>query len=128
MKQLLTLASILVATVLVLSLVAPAPVALAGDEGDMMMDGKALFEQHKCNLCHSVSAVEIESKTSSDKMKGPDLSGFELDDMTFEDVAAFLRKSTELDGAKHKREFKGTDEELKTILDWLGSLEAMESM
>jgi len=126
MKQFLTLASILAATVLTLSLVAPAPVAVA-EEGEMM-DGKALFEQHKCNLCHSVSAAEIEAKTSSDKMRGGDLSGYELGDKTLDDVAAYLRKEAELDGNKHKREFKGTDEELQTIVDWLGSLEAAESM
>ena len=89
-------------------------------------DAKALFtEAHKCNMCHSVKAAEIEPKTSSDKMKGPDLSGYEMT-MSFEKLSAFIRKTSQLDGKDHKKGFKGSDEELKAIVDWLGSLEAQE--
>ena len=53
-------------------------------------------------------------------MKGADLGGpIEAD---FEVIAAFVRKQGELDGKSHKKEFKGTDEELQTILDWLTEL------
>ncbi len=87
-------------------------------------DGKAVFEAQKCNMCHAVPAVGIESKTSSEKMKGPDLGGkIEVD---FATIAAYIRKAGELDGKQHKKEFKGTDEELQAIIDWLGSLEAQE--
>ena len=37
--------------------------------------GREVFEAQKCNMCHAVPAVGIESKTSSDKLKGPDLGG-----------------------------------------------------
>lgn len=89
------------------------------------MDGKEAFTTtHKCNMCHSVPAAEIESKTKSEKMKGPDLGGkIEVD---FEAFAAYVRKAGDLDGKNHKKEFKGTDEELQAIIDWLGSLEAQE--
>ena len=57
-------------------------------------------------------------------MAGGDLGG-KLE-AEFEELAAYLRKEGELDGKTHKKGFKGTDEELQTILDWLGSLEAQE--
>ncbi len=89
-------------------------------------DAETLFtETHKCNMCHSVKAEGIEAKTTSEKMKGGDLSGFETK-KPFSEIAAYVRKEGELDGKSHKKPFKGTDEELQTILDWLGSLEAQD--
>lgn len=86
------------------------------------LDGKALFvETHKCNMCHGVPAAEIESKTKSESMKGADLGG--KIEAEFDKLAAFMRNEAELDGAKHKKPFKGSDEELQAIVDWLGSLE-----
>jgi mono/diheme cytochrome c family protein len=111
----LTLALTAVAALLI------APVdAVAGD-----MDGKALFtDTHNCGMCHAVPAAEIESKTKSEKMKGPELGG--KVEAEFDKLAAYMRKAGELDGESHKKEFKGTDEELQAIIDWLGSLEAKE--
>ena len=115
MKQLLTFATLCVALALLL------PPAAAAEE----LDGKALFtDTHKCNMCHAVPAAEIEAKTKSEKMKGADLGG-KLD-KEFEEIAAYVRKEGELDGKTHKKPFKGTDEELQAIIDWLGSLEAQE--
>ena len=88
-------------------------------------DGQKVFEDSKCGTCHSVGAVGIEAKTKSDKMKGPDLSGYKLPaGKTMADLAAYVRKEADLEGKSHRQGFKGTDEELQTILDWLGSLEA----
>ena len=93
--------------------------AQAEEAGDSTV-GKETFLASKCNLCHAVPAAEIEAKTKSDKLRGADLGGpIEAD---FETLAAYLRKQGELDGEQHKREFKGTDEELQTIIDWLASL------
>lgn len=84
-------------------------------------DAKDLFVSvHKCSVCHSVAAAGIERK--SEKIAGPDLGGFETDD--FDALARFLRKEEPRDDEEHKKTFKGTDEELHAILDWLGSLEA----
>ncbi len=100
-------------------LIAPAN-AVAED-----MDGKALFtETHKCNMCHAVPAADIEAKTTSEKMKGADLGGKVKGEL--EEIAAYLRKEADRDGDQHKKGFKGTDEELQAIIDWLGSLEAQE--
>lgn len=100
--------------------VGPAP-AGASD-----LDGEALFtETHKCSMCHGVPAAGIEAKTTSDKMKGPDIEG--PVEVELEQLASYLRKQGEMEGKEaHKKEFKGTDEELQAILDWLGSLEASE--
>ena len=87
--------------------------------------GQALFtDTHKCNMCHAVPAAGIEAKTKSEKMKGGDLGG--KIEAEFAEIAAYVRKEGELDGKTHKKPFKGTDEELKAIIDWLGSLEAAE--
>lgn len=100
-------------------LITPAGVAAAD------LDGEVLFtETHKCNMCHAVPAAEIEAKTTSEKMKGPELGG--KVEAEFEAFAAYLRKEGDLDGKQHKKEFKGTDEELQAIVDWLGSLEAQK--
>ncbi len=100
----------------------------AGDavaEGAEVSAGKAEFLTHKCNLCHAVPAAEIDAKTKSEKLKGPALGGaIEADFGVF---AAYVRKQGELDGKAHKKEFKGTDEELKAILDWLAEFEPAES-
>ena len=80
-------------------------------------DGKAVFLAQKCNMCHSVPAAEITAKTTSEKMKGPDLpSASELDDAG---MAQYLKKETELNGALHKKEFKGTDDELKALIPFV---------
>lgn len=107
-------------------LLLPAVVA-SGETEESAKDGKALFvDVHKCNMCHSVEAAGIEAKTKSKAMLGGDLSAGT--DVELAELAAFLRKEAPLgDTASHKKEFKGTDEELQTILDWLGSLEATET-
>ena len=85
--------------------------------------GQALFtDTHKCNMCHAVPAAGIEAKTKSEKMKGGDLGG--KIEAEFAEIAAYVRKEGELDGKTHKKPFKGTDEELQAIIDWLGTLEA----
>lgn len=89
------------------------------------LDGQVLFtDTHKCNMCHGVPAADIEAKMKSEKMKGPELGG-KLE-KELEEIAAYVRKESEIDGATHKKQFKGTDEELQAIVDWLATLEAPE--
>ena len=109
-----TVSVLLLATLFVLgSFFGPAPVVSAQDA----INGKAVFEAEKCGLCHGIQAAGIEAKTKSDKLKGPDLSGYEAEQGF--DIKAFLHKQVEKDGAAHRREFKGSDEELQALLDWL---------
>jgi cytochrome c5 len=63
------------------------------------LDGKELFlNVGKCNMCHGVPAAGMK----------------------------YLRKEAPLGESEHTKGFKGTDEELQAIIDWLGSLEAQE--
>lgn len=89
--------------------------AAAGDEGS---SGQEIFLAMKCDMCHSVPTAGIEARTKSEKMKGPDL----VDVASRHDaewVAKFLRREVQLHDADHKKEFKGTDEELAALVDWL---------
>ncbi len=89
------------------------------------LDGKVLFtDTYNCNMCHSVAAAGVDAKAKSDAMKGPDLAGRVGGE--FLTIAKYVRKEADKDGKSHKKEFKGTDEELQAIIDWLGSLEAQE--
>ena len=80
-------------------------------------DGKAIFLAQKCDMCHGVSGAGITATTKSDKMKGPDLAGFVPKDPAA--VTAFLRLKGEIDGKKHKKEFKGPDSDIAAVLAWL---------
>lgn len=85
-----------------------------------MSDGKALFLENKCTSCHSVTAKGVEGKKPD---KAVDLSKV-TDAKDF--LAKFLKKEvtkTDADGkdAKHKKGWKGTDEDLDAIIGWLKS-------
>jgi cytochrome c551/c552 len=83
-------------------------------------DGKAIFLDKKCNTCHSIDSQGV-AKTS-DKIKAPDLSNAGGMIQSADWAKSFLTKQVEKDGKKHLREWKGTDEELNTVVQWLVSL------
>lgn len=83
-------------------------------------DGKALFVDSKCNLCHSVDSQEI-AKINA-KMKGPDLSKIATEIESEAWLKSFLKKEAEHDGKKHMKEFSGTDEELDVLVKWIMTL------
>lgn len=85
-----------------------------------------LMHEFKCTTCHSVAAAGLKAKTKSEKLIGPDLSGYESD-MSLMEMAAYLRKQKEKDGKEHKSPYKGTDEQLQTMLDWLANLEPADA-
>ena len=89
-------------------------------------EAKKLFtEEYNCNECHGVKATHVKMLTKKKTDMGSDLSGFKSKN-TFAEISAYVKKEANMDGKSHKKPFKGTDEELQTILDWLGSLEAQE--
>ena len=119
MKNTLRIIGTAVIIALAVSVVIPATAEanpLAGQEGSGGMDGKEVFMAAKCNMCHAVSTVGIEAKVKSEKMKGPDLVNSTRDAAT---LKGYLKGETEMNGAKHKKPFKGSDEELQAIIDWL---------
>jgi cytochrome c551/c552 len=83
-------------------------------------DGKAVFLDKKCNLCHSIDSQSI--KKTSDKMKGPDLSNAAGMVESADWLKSFITKKVQHEGKDHLREFKGTDEELNAVVDWLLTL------
>ena len=98
--------------------------AASTSAGEAEMEGKEQFMSAGCATCHSVATAEIEAKTTSEKMRGPDVGGLKSDNV--EELVQYIRKEVERDGKSHMKGFKGTDEELQAIIDWLGSLEAAE--
>jgi cytochrome c2 len=83
-------------------------------------DGKTVFLEKKCNLCHSIVSQSIEK--TSEKMKGPDLSNAGGMVESADWLKSFVTKKVQKDGKNHTREFKGTDEELNAVADWLLTL------
>ena len=106
-----------VALLLAVAFIAPPSIVNAAEE----LDGKAILVDNKCNMCHSVPSAGIEAKVKSEKMKGPDMTAAaaRLDP---EQLAKYLRKQEQLDGKDHKKEYKGSDEDLQTLIAWLQSL------
>lgn len=104
-----------------LAVLVAASLAIPAAATDAEKAQELFVDTHKCNTCHTVDAASIEAR--SEKMKSTDLSGYSSDDVA--SLARFLRKEAPgADGEDHKRTFKGTDEELQAIVDWLASLEA----
>lgn len=87
-------------------------------------DGKKLFTDNKCNKCHSVKSDGIEPLPSSlkEKKEITDLSsvGIKRD---AEWLKKFQKKEiANEEGKKHKEKWKGTDEDLEQIVNWLITL------
>jgi len=94
------------------------PAAGAAEGGATSLDGQQVFLAQKCNLCHSVESAGIASKTQSEKMRGPDLTGVTTRREP-DWIAKFVRKKVDIEGQLHKKEFTGTDEELNALTAWL---------
>lgn len=84
--------------------------------------GKKAFMDADCNRCHDVESHDISATIASERMKGPDLSqiGAEHD---AEWIVDYVKREVQLEGKNHRLPWKGSDEELQTIADWLASLE-----
>jgi len=88
---------------------------LAGEASAATLDGKQIFLDQKCNMCHSVSSAGI---TPTSKIKAPDLAGLaSKEDPAF--LTKFLKKAADKNGKKHIKPFTGTDEELAAVVAWL---------
>jgi cytochrome c553 len=114
---LLTLTVAMIAGVTVL-----APTVAQGAEVGV---GQEAFVANKCNMCHSIESLGIERTSTSDKMKASDLSTVG-DTVDAEWVVGFLKKELEREGELHKRTFKGTDEQMQAIAEWLPTLKSAE--
>ena len=86
--------------------------------------GKAEFLAQKCETCHSVSTQDIAHTGKVEKLLGPDLAGVGDRHEASWMVAYVQREKVGENGKKHLKPFKGTDEELQAIVDWLATLTA----
>jgi mono/diheme cytochrome c family protein len=79
------------------------------------IDGKKVFLDQKCNMCHAVTSADIEQ---TGKVKAPDLAGAAAkhDAAT---LTKFLRKQEMIKNKKHIKPFTGTDDELAALVAWL---------
>lgn len=88
----------------------------------------ALFTSSGCNKCHAISAAKVESKASGEEEGAPDLSHVGKNhDAAF--ITSFLKKEAVetahegvTAGKKHPIKFKGTDEELGKLANWLAGM------
>jgi mono/diheme cytochrome c family protein len=79
------------------------------------LDGKQIFLDQKCNMCHPVSSAGI---TPTSKIKAPDLAGLAFkEDPAW--LTKFLKKEAEKNGKKHIKPFGASDEELGAVIAWL---------
>ncbi len=81
--------------------------------------GKDIFVNNKCNMCHSINSLSIESKMPN---KYPDLSEVGKLDLKTADIKKYLMKEGDLNGKKHAIKFKGDAAELDTLVNWLQTL------
>lgn len=79
--------------------------------------GKKIFIDSKCNMCHTVKSVGIESKKSD----ASDLSNVGAE-MKKDDMIKYLKKEMKLNNKDHKTAFKGSDEDLEKLVEWLSTL------
>jgi mono/diheme cytochrome c family protein len=78
-------------------------------------EGKQIFLDQKCNMCHTVSSASI---TATSKIKAPDLTGLaSKDDAAF--LKKYLKKEAAKNGKKHIKPFGGTDAQLDALISWL---------
>jgi len=96
------------------------PTAVAAEE---LADGRELFIAQKCNMCHSVPEVEVVALVKSKKMRGPDMPAESREP---DWIVRYLKREVQLNGKDHKKEFKGTEEELRAIAAWLVELKGSE--
>jgi hypothetical protein len=93
--------------------------ARGGDEA-----GRKVFLDSKCTRCHEISSQDIASTRDPEESEGKE--PVDLSDVGSKHDAAwiqgFLEKREELDGHKHKKKFRGSEEELQALVSWLTTL------
>ena len=98
--------------------------------------GQTIFLKYRCKSCHSIKALGIEKKTeegdqeaaevAESKDKPPDLSGIGVEHNA-DWFGKWLLKKQMKDGKTHKKKFRGTETELKTLTEWIATLKMDET-
>lgn len=84
---------------------------------DQGPDGKQIFMDSKCTSCHTVTSQDITSKKddASDLSNAGSLGDAQL-------LKSYLLKEAPINDQDHKMKFKGSDDELNTLVNWLLTL------
>lgn len=86
-------------------------------------DGKDIFTKNGCTKCHSVKSAGVMKEGGEEAKGNKELSTVGSREGVTEDaLSGFLKKTSELHGKKHAKEFKGSDADLKALVGWLASL------
>ncbi len=130
--------TILVAVLSILCLALALPVlAEESKKDDATPDttpaGQQVFVAQKCQMCHTVysagigepPAEDAKEETEEAEEGPPDLS-LAGTGRTAEWLSLFLQKKEALNEKKHMMKFKGADEELVTLANWILTLKAPE--
>jgi cytochrome c5 len=89
--------------------------ALAPAASAAPLDGKQIFVDQKCNMCHAVSSAGV---TPTSKIKATDLAAVaSKEDPAW--LSKFLKKDADKNGKKHVKAFTGTADELSAVVAWL---------
>ncbi len=81
--------------------------------------GKKVFMDSKCTTCHTVQSQAITMKTTKKNMV--DLSSVgTVYQANF--IEKFLTKQEKIEDKSHPQAFKGSDEQLEQLAEWLTSL------
>jgi mono/diheme cytochrome c family protein len=134
MKKLLIIA--LAVSVFCVLLAAPAladEAKKADVKKPVMPAGQKVFTESKCQMCHTVYTAGVGEPPAEDAKQEdeeetagpPDLS-LTGAGKTAEWMSLFLQKKETLHDKKHMKMFKGSDEELTALVDWLLTLKPAE--
>ena len=94
--------------------------------------GQQVFVAQKCQMCHTVYSAGIgeppakDAKEEENEAEGPPDLSLAGTGRTAEWISLFLQKKEELNEKKHMLQFKGTDEELTTLANWILTLKVPE--
>ena len=97
--------------------------------------GQKVFTEAKCQMCHTVLSQGIGEPPAKDAKEEaedveedsgpPDLSAAGAG-RTAEWLSLFMQKKETLNDKKHMKAFKGSDEDLTALVDWLLALKPVE--
>ncbi len=92
--------------------------------------GQKVFTEAKCQMCHTVLSAGIgeapaEDAEEEEEAGPPDLSAAGTG-RTAEWLSLFMQKKEALNDKKHMQKFKGSDEDLTALVDWLATLKPVE--
>jgi hypothetical protein len=78
------------------------------------LDGKQIFIDSKCDKCHSLTSMGITSNKddATDLSKAGSVGDAQL-------VKSYLLKEAKVNDTEHKLKFKGSEEELNALVNWL---------